>query len=419
MTRALLVALAVATAAPAPARAQDRTKAAEYFALAQSAERRSDWAGAIRNYKLAYKESPHPNVLYNIGLNHERLGELRTAADYLLRYVDAAPDAADRDQVLLKVRKLRERPAEIRFNSKPDGATVFLDGAEIGTAPVSREVAGGAHDVYAEAGGVRSRKRRIVVEFGESFHVELRIGAQPGRLQVRSPVKEARVTIDGVDVGPVPYSDEVDAGEHTVVVSAPGYRPSERVVTVPAQGSEQITATLEPLPGTEPPKKTVGARFLLGGSSGGNIGTDDETRARALFQAGYRSAGGRFDLMANFGLFGFGPAGVGTEARVYIGGKILRYYLRGGVAFATSDDDAGARPFAFEGGFGVNIGAANPKSGYEFFAEANMQIARVGTPDDMTGDPPAPLAALAPFAAVRLNIPLTFGLAIRFGGSKK
>lgn len=414
--RYALLALAVLAATPSPARAQDRTKAAEYFALAQSAERRSDWATAIRNYELAYKESPHPNVLYNIGLNYERLGRLRTAADYLLRYVDAAPDAEDRAQVLLKVRKLRERPAEIRFHTKPPGAAVFLDGAEIGKAPFSREVSAGAHDVYAIIDGKRSRTRRIRVQFGERFHVELRIGAQPGRLLVSTPVKEARVTIDGIDVGMAPYDGELDAGKHTVVVSAAGYEPETREVVVPAQGSEQIVATLEPLPGTKPQEKLVGARFLLGGSSGGNIGTEDSARPRALFQIGYRTAGGRFDLMANFGLFGFGPAGVGSEARLYVGGKrVLRYYLRGGLAVATSDDEFGARPFAFEAGFGINLGAGNPKSGYEFFAEANVQIARGGSmADDMDSADPTP--PLGPLAAVRLNIPLTFGLAYRFGG---
>jgi hypothetical protein len=414
-----LVAASIAVAASPVAVAQDKTKAAEYFALAQSAERRSDWQAAIRNYEQAYKASPHPNVLYNIGLNYERLGKLRIAADYLLRYVDKSPAAPDRDKVVLKVRKLRERPAEIRFNSKPSGAEIYLDGEKIGTAPVTHELSG-SHDVFAMIDGERSRSRRVNVEFGEAYHIELRIGSKPGRLTVRASVKDAEIQVDGVVVGRAPFSDMVDPGEHTVVVSAPGYKPATRKVEVPPQGSEQITATLEPLPGTDTAPPKVGTRLLVGGSTGGNIGTEEAPVPRLLLQLGYRAPGGRLDLLANFGLFGFGPGGVGGEARFYIAGKLLRWYVRGAAAVGTSEDDNGSVPIGFEGGIGVNLGAANPRSGYEFFAEANMQIALVGDSPDTPMDGTTPTSLLAaPLAAVRLNIPITVGLAYRFGGGSK
>lgn len=421
--RSLILALVVAAAAPSVAVAQDTTKAAEYFALAQSAEKRRDWNAAIRNYQLAYKASPHPNVLYNIGLNYERLDKLRTAAEYLLRYVDQSPNAPDRDKVLLKVRKLRERPAEIQFNSKPSGAEVFVDGEKIGTAPVTRALSG-SHDVYAMIDGQRSRTRRIKVEFAEAFHIELRIGAKPGRLQVRATVDGAQIKLDGAVVGTAPFSEMVDAGEHTVEVTAAGYKPSTRKVVVPAQGSEQITATLEPLPGTKTGPQKVGSRFLVGGVSGANIGTSDSTEARLLVQAGWRASGGRFDLLANFGTFGLGATGLGGEARIYIAGQKIRWYLRGGAAVGLGEDDNGSVPFGFEGGLGINLGAANPYNGYELFAEANLQIAVGGSdPPDMPEPLPQTRRRSALFggalAAVRLNVPITFGVAIRFGGPKK
>lgn len=407
-----------------PASAQDSTKAAEYFALAQSAERRHDWRAAIKNYEQAYQASPHPNVLYNIGINYQRLGELRQAAGYLRKYVQGAPNARDRDQVMAQVRQLRQRPSRVELSSTPPGATIYIDGKALGKTPLTAELDAGGHSVYALQDGTRSQARKLVLEYGEPAALDFVVGARPGQLSVSTKPRGAEVRIDGNLVGHAPYSGTLPAGKHTVLISAPGYLARRRVVAVPSEGSEQVREELQPTAEKAAAIRRLSDRstgVLLGIGIGLSTGTGDSGSGRALLQGGIRSASNRWDLLADYGNYGaFVSAALGAEFRFYIAGHKWRPYVRGGLAVAIGggeQNDPGG--FGVEGGIGIRAtGRPDRNLALEYFAEANMQIAKVNTPE--TASMPAPTAVVgAPLGVVRLQFPITIGIALRFGGGIK
>ncbi len=71
-----------------------------------------------------------------------------------------------------------------------------------------------------------------------------------GILKVSSSVKGALVHIDYEQAGEAPMTRYLPAGKHTVRVSADGYDPFVRRVTVTANATTQITASLKPGGGT-------------------------------------------------------------------------------------------------------------------------------------------------------------------------
>lgn len=220
----LIAATFVITSPPAVGdAAADSAKAAEYLALAQRAEARSDWQVAIRNYELAYKEGKSPVALFNIALNYERLSRLRDAARFLNRFAGETGNGAERQKAYQKANQLRIRPAEVRFTSDPSGAIISLDGVELGPSPITKTVDAGEHQATATdaTSGTKSPNRKLFIEYGESIAIDFRPGAKPGRLTVNATVSTAEVMIDGVAVGKVPYSAQLPAGNHTVLVSAP------------------------------------------------------------------------------------------------------------------------------------------------------------------------------------------------------
>ncbi len=324
MIRGAVVLAILALAAPA-ARADDKARAAEHFALAQSAEKRSDWRAAIEEYEQAYALSPHPSVLYNIGLDYEHLAEWREAARYFLRYVDGAPEAEDKDAVLLRVRGLREKRSSVTVAVRPAGVAVYVDGTRRGRAPIILALAGGrTYEVQAmDKHGRLSRPRRIAPEYGESFTLDLELEADP----------------DVGDGASEPLEPGNDATDSHIEERAGG------------EGATAATAATAapPEPGTDTVPPAGGAKLV---STGGVGYHSNDEGARFTFGLGYRSPGNHVDV--GFLAGKFGPMqGLGGELRLYFTSASVRPYLKVGWLYGWYELESSA--FAWEGGGGLLV----------------------------------------------------------------
>lgn len=314
------VILAVLALAPRAARGDDKKAAAEHFALAQSAEKRRDWRAAIAEYEQAYRLSPHPSVLYNIALDQERLAAWRDAARYFLRYLDEAPQASDRDAVLLRVRGLREKPSSIAIESRPAGARIYVEGDERGRAPVLLALAGGrTYEVIAMDGqGNQSRPQRLSPEFGESVSLTVRI----------------------------------DAGDEEAL-PAGNDSPDSQIGASTGGGPPGPGPAIGPPPPPQPQPAAVGGPKLL---STGELGYhSNQHGARVIWSLGYRTPGDHVDLNLLVGVIGDMKT-VGGDLRLYFTSSMVRPYLRVGWLYGWLESASSA--VAWEGGAGLLISTA-------------------------------------------------------------
>jgi hypothetical protein len=317
----ILLGLAARVAVAQPS-AEDKKEAKAAFARAEAAEKRKDWRTAIDEYQHAYDVLPHPDVLSNIALDLERLEEYRDAATFYRRYLDESPDASDRDRVEKLIEKLRARPAALTITTDPDGAEVTLDGKRLGPSPVVAKVSGTVEIEVTDASGTATRT--ITVEFGEPATIHVPVMARSGYLVVSSNVAGAQILLDDQPIGVTPFSGEVPAGSHNVVVSMEGWSSYERPVDVPAEGSTQMTANLVRPAGWVAPlvePKQPRAYFLV---SGGADATGETGRMYGLMFGVHRGPW-------SFGL-GYGfmseAAGFALEAKVSLTKTKIRPYLR-------------------------------------------------------------------------------------------
>lgn len=268
MPRFVLVLILCALSAHAVAQPADtRAQAKKAFARAQAAEARKDWRTAISEYLTAYDLSPHPDVLYNVAGDYERLEQLRDAVTYYRRYLDEKDDAEDRAKVEKLIAALRRRPGPVTIATTPPGARIFVDGKPSGAAPLELSL-GGPHTITAELDGRRA-ERSITVEYAEPVQVDLSLPAATGVLAVTSNIADARVQVDGEEVGTAPFRGDLAVGDHEVVVSAPGYTTSTQRTTVSAGKTVQLAAELvadahaadaHPIPAPDAP---AAPRFLF------------------------------------------------------------------------------------------------------------------------------------------------------------
>jgi hypothetical protein len=335
MRAALLVLLALLVATPRLVLADDKAEAKKAFKRAEAAEQRKDWRTAIAEYQLAYDLAPHPDVLYNIALDFERLEEYRDAATYYRRYLDDSPDAEDTARVEKLIKTLRNRPGTVTITSEPDGAEVLIDGKRRGVTPLEVSLAG-AHKIEV-AGPSSSEDRDVTVEFGEPQTVHVVLVARTGTLVVTSNVEGAQVVVDGNLVGVTPASVPLPAGAHRLVVMADGWATHERPVDIPAEGSTQVTANLvRPLGYVEPPKEPTDPKYYFGITGG----ADGRGEAGGLGLLSFGVHKGLLSIGGGYGYAG-GTVAYGVEMRVAFTRSIVRPYVKaigmiGGMTFASA-----------------------------------------------------------------------------------
>jgi tetratricopeptide (TPR) repeat protein len=111
--RMLLLVFALCLAVSARAQADDSLddRARSHFEAAEAHFDTGAYEDAIREFEEAHRLSGRAQLLYNLYLCHERLGDLNAASDHLARYLDADPEAPNAAALGLRLANLRRRAA--------------------------------------------------------------------------------------------------------------------------------------------------------------------------------------------------------------------------------------------------------------------------------------------------------------------
>lgn len=169
---------------------------------------------------------------------------------------------------------MKPQGGTVRVLSNVSGARVFLDGIDMGAAPMDlKDVEPGEHIVEVKAEGHMTREERVTVNAGTANVLKLDLQVLPeaarkegGLLKIVSPVPEAAIFIDGERIGSAPQEKEVTAGEHFVVVTKPGYKKFEQKVTIDDGQTMTVSAELS----------AAGALRVLSTPAGADVLVDGE-----------------------------------------------------------------------------------------------------------------------------------------------
>jgi hypothetical protein len=222
------------------AHAQDLQRASEHFerGLAFFGEGRFD--AALAEFNQAYEIAPAPQTLYNIARVQAALGHAVEATAAYERYL-REPDlpAPRRREAEAALAEQRARVGTMRLTSNVDGATVNVDGTDVGTTPMNSAVplTAGTHALELRATGYESIRISISIAGREELSLELTMRTaldRRGMLRVISTIANVEITVDGQSAGRTPLASTIPlvAGAHTVRASRAGYRTQERQVAI-------------------------------------------------------------------------------------------------------------------------------------------------------------------------------------------
>lgn len=266
MRRAVALFLAAAMLAPAASFAQP-PKATKTIRdeLPEAARRNwdtardlygvSDWVGARAEYERAYELSKNPRVLYNIAVCEKNLKHFMRASEILRRALAerAHLPKADVDAIEAALLTLDPFISKLEVVANEPGATLLMDGAELGKTPFSGpiDVDTGSHTFrLVKPGFIDAVKEAFPITSGTVNRIELRLdpAEKKGRISVAvAGPKIATVLVDGTDVGPAPFAGDVAAGRHVIEARSTDWVAAKQIVELEHKDERAITLVLAPV----------------------------------------------------------------------------------------------------------------------------------------------------------------------------
>ncbi|MBN2398284.1 MAG: PEGA domain-containing protein [Deltaproteobacteria bacterium] len=132
--------------------------------------------------------------------------------------------------------------------SRPEGATVYLDGQFLGITPVIESgIEPGVHAILVEKDGYEPWDSGVTVRVGRSSSVSARLVPLFGVIDVRSVPSGASILLDGTFAGSTnALIDGVIPGTHVVTITKEGYNPADVTAYVSAGGRTLVYKRLAP-----------------------------------------------------------------------------------------------------------------------------------------------------------------------------
>ncbi len=194
---------------------------------------RGKFASAKADFLAAYDLSKDPRVLFNVAVCEKNLEHFAAAVDLFKRELSEGAgklSVMETSEIHNIVAGLERFVATVTVNVSEPGAKVFVDGEEIGTAPLAApiRVSSGDRLISARKTGFNEASKKITVTGGAATELSLKLESILRTSLVNVNVvgaPSAVVKVDDKDVGPAPFSGQVSISPdpHKFSAEAPGY----------------------------------------------------------------------------------------------------------------------------------------------------------------------------------------------------
>lgn len=238
---ATLILLACLGPWAAPARADDVADEAELeFNLGAQRYERADYQSALSHFLASNRLSQNHNVLFNIALCYEHLARTPEAYRYYAHSLHGETDPAVISQLEAALARLARRVALLHIVTSPPGARLYIDRRDLGgrgAAPQTMALQPGTYRVLAELDGYAvARSEPVELRVGAGTTVSLELRRIVGTVRVTGPSgASVRLNADNsAGVCRAPCDTAAPPGQHTLIVSLPGYRTARVPVSVEA-----------------------------------------------------------------------------------------------------------------------------------------------------------------------------------------
>ncbi len=213
-------------------------------------------------------------------------------------------DSSENQRVELLLEPL---PGFVSFDSEPTGASVSIDGEEIGPTPLSDlRINKGEHQLLIEDPRHLSLQQTLLVT-GREIRQQLHFQLEPAwaEVTVDSAPSGATILVNGEPAGQTPATVEILQGEHQLILQLPAYADWQQTLNIEAGNALDLgQLKLQPASGLlELSSVPSGANITLDGEFQGQTPmtlavSPDRAHRLAIFKPGYARYNGTVELPA-------------------------------------------------------------------------------------------------------------------------
>ena len=153
----------------------EQKQADRYFKSGVALYKEGKYSEALAEFQRAYEIAPHPLVLYNIAGCYRELSRYSDAVKAYERFLAEGKGQVPSGRLTAAQSELDgilARIARVTVTVSPDGATLLVDGQEIGTlVEMPLILSPGSHELIARAAGRKDTTRTVRVASGDEHSI--------------------------------------------------------------------------------------------------------------------------------------------------------------------------------------------------------------------------------------------------------
>ncbi|MFH2092706.1 MAG: PEGA domain-containing protein [Pseudomonadota bacterium] len=136
---------------------------------------------------------------------------------------------------------------DLKVDSIPEGATVFIDGTQKGTTPFFMEnIKDGEHTIKLEKADYDPATSLITIEPLKAAALTKNLVYSYGSLQVNTLPDKAFIFLDNIKQGITPINiKKIKKGHHTLVLSLKGFKSATKKVIIESEQTQTLNISLE------------------------------------------------------------------------------------------------------------------------------------------------------------------------------
>lgn len=210
------------------------------------------WSEALEYFRRSRSILERGSSAYNMAVALFRLGRYQEAVRAFDDYLGLTTLEEDGDRYLEAQRYLREMRANLgrlKLTVEPPGALVDVDGAPIPGSGEERELLldPGSRNITISLDGYQTRRLSLPVLEGQVHERSIVLEALPAGdtvLGVHADVEDARIEVDGVEVGVGDAQLPVAPGSHRIEIFVDGDSRYDEEVELEAGGLLRVDASV-------------------------------------------------------------------------------------------------------------------------------------------------------------------------------
>lgn len=226
--------------------------AKKHFSTGLSLLEVEDFNGAALEFETSTQLYPTKNGLFNLANCYKalhRYGEALDTIETLKKSFANELDNEWKSEIDNFTAALKKIVAHLQIDVNVDGATIYVNGTQVGVSPLPKKIIGGPglYKISVEKKRFQPQTKEIQLISGQNKQAHFELISAFGELKLQVAPRGATIFVDNEKIGIAPIINELalPTGDHFVKVEKNGHASQEKEVRILPGSQTQLNISLQ------------------------------------------------------------------------------------------------------------------------------------------------------------------------------